>query len=233
MTFTVSPQPAITLAAVVPPAAPLASFRWFPLVPEVGETVSLVSSSTDTASPITGIAWALTSNGPFQAGGGVLTTSFSTPGAHQVGLRVTNAYGLSSTATETIDVVTPTPPLMQPFPVVRIAGTDTATGVRLKLLEVQQTPAGARVTVRCKGPGCPIRSTTRVAAAGRQGGTAPVEFRRLERSLRFGVTLEVLVYKPGEIGKYTRFAIRRGKLPGRLDMCLDPVGLKPLACPAS
>ena len=64
-------------------------------------------------------------------------------------------------------------------------------------------------------------------------GVAPVEFRRFERSLRFGTTVEILVSKPGEIGKYTRFAIRRGKLPERVDMCLDPAGLKPLVCPSS
>jgi len=64
-------------------------------------------------------------------------------------------------------------------------------------------------------------------------GAAAIEFRRFERSLRFGVTLEILVSKPGQIGKYTRFAIRRGKLPARVDMCLDPAGVKPLVCPSS
>lgn len=162
----------------------------------------------------------------------MLTTSFSTPGSHVVQLRVTNADGLSSVATETIDVVSPTASLMQPFPVVRIAGTDTAAGVKLRLLRVQQTPAGALITVRCKGRGCPIRSASRVAVSTKRG-VAPVEFRRFERSLRFGVTLEILVSKPGEIGKYTRFAIRRGKLPERVDMCLDAAGAKPLACPSS
>jgi hypothetical protein len=231
VTFTVTPPPVITPAVVPPPAPPVASFKWFPSVPETGEAVSLVSSSTDAASAITGIAWALTSNGPFQGGGAVLTTSFSTPGGHVVRLRVTNAYGLSSIATETINVVGPRSSLMQPFPVVRIAGTETASGVKLRLLKVQQTPPGARITVRCKGRGCPIRSMRRLALSNKRG-VAPVEFRRFERSLRFGVTLEILVTKPGEIGKYTRFAIRRGRLPERVDMCLDPAGVKPLVCPS-
>jgi hypothetical protein len=144
---------------------------------------------------------------------------------------VTNANGLSSDATETINVVGPTAHLMQPFPVVRIAGTETASGVKLGLLAVQQMPAGARITVRCKGRGCPIKAARRVASSMR--GAATVEFRGLERSLRFGITLEVLVSKPGEIGKYTRFAIRRGKLPERVDMCLDLAGVKPMVCPLS
>jgi PKD domain len=190
-----------------------------------------VSSSTDASSPITAIAWALGAGGLFQAGGPVLTTSFTTPGGHLVRLRVTDAYGASSTATETIDVVGSRAPLMQPFPVVRIAGAETRWGVRLRLLSVQ-APRGARITVRCRGRGCPLKSASRVSASGKVG-RAPLVFRRFERSLRPGVTLEVRVSKRGEIGKYTRFAVRRGRLPVRVDMCLDPAGTRPLACPSS
>jgi len=191
-----------------------------------------VSTSTDPGSPITAFAWALTSNSSFQQGGVILATSFPTPGGHAVRLRVTNAYGLSSTATQTIDVAARRAFLMQPFPVVRIVATQTASGVKLRVLKLQQLPPGARIAVRCKGRGCPIRSERRVAASSKQGAAA-VKFRRFERSLRFGITLEILVSKPGKIGKYTRFAIRRGKLPARVDMCLDPAGLKPLVCPSS
>jgi len=220
--------------SVTPPAPtpPLASFRWFPFVPHTGEPVSLVSISTDPTSPITAIAWALTSNGPFQDGGPLLITSFSSSGEHVVRLLVTNANGLSSVATETIKVVGPSAPLMQPFPVVRIAGAETASGVKIRLLGVQQMPAAARITVRCKGRGCPIKVARRIAVS-RKRRAATVEFRAFERSLRFGVTLEVLVSKPGEIGKYTRFAIRRAKLPVRVDMCLDPAGVTPVVCPLS
>jgi hypothetical protein len=226
VTFTVTPPP------VPVHAPPAASFKWFPAVPATGEPVSLVSTSTDSAGPLTAFAWALAGSGPFQAGGGVLTTAFSTPGGHVVQLRVTNVYGLSSLATATINVVTPRVFLMQPFPVVRIAGTDTRWGVELRLLKVQQLPAGARVTVRCRGRGCPIKSVRRIATSNKRG-VAPVEFRRFERSLRFGVTLEILVFKAGEIGKYTRFTVRRGKLPVRVDMCLDAAGARPLVCPSS
>jgi Bacterial Ig-like domain len=239
VTFTVVPPPpteplsptAIGPVAVSSHTPPVASLTWFPSVPQTGEPVSLVSTSTDADSPITGIAWALTSNGPFQGGGAVLTTAFSTQGAHVVRLRVTNAYGFSSVASEAIHVVGPTVPLMQPFPVVRIAGTETASGVKLKLLRVQQLPPGAWITLRCKGHGCPIKSVRRVAVSNTRG-PSPVEF-RLGRPVRFGVTLEILVYKSGEIGKYTRLVIRRGKLPERVDMCLDAAGAKPVVCPSS
>ena len=159
----------------------------------------------------------------------MLTTAFSTHGAHVVRMRVTNAYGLSSVATQTINVAGPTVSLMQPFPVVRIVGAETASGVRVRVLEVRQMPAGASITLRCKGHGCPIKSARRVAGS----NTGRVRFRAFKRTLRFGVTVEILVSKAGKIGKYTRFAIRRGKRPERVDMCLGPAGVKPLACPLS
>ena len=149
-----------------------------------------------------------------------------------VRLLVTDANGFSGMATQTISVVTPRVLLMQPFPVVRIAGTETRSGVRVRLLRVQQTPAGAKVTIRCRGRGCPTKSQRRFAV-GNARGVAPVDFRTFQRVLRAGVTLEILVSKPGAIGKYTRFTIRRHKFPLRVDMCLDPSGVKPLACPPS
>jgi Bacterial Ig-like domain len=231
-TFTVVP-PAVSTPALLPPLAPpVASFTWFPFVPQTGESVSLVSTASDTTSAITGLAWALSGAGPFQPGGAVLATSFSAPGAHAVRLLVTNAYGLSSVATDTINVVGPRVYLMQPYPVVRIVGSETRSGVKLRLLQVQQLPAGARITVRCTGRRCPVRSASRVAASSKRPVPA-VEFRVFERTLHVGVTLEILISAPGEIGKYTRFSIRRGRLPLRVDTCLDPTGVKPVACPAS
>jgi hypothetical protein len=57
-------------------------------------------------------------------------------------------------------------------------------------------------------------------------------FQRFERRLRAGVTLEIRISKAGEIGKYTRLVVRRGKLPQRVDVCLDPAGVKPIVCPS-
>jgi Bacterial Ig-like domain len=222
-----------TFTVVIPagPAPPAASFQWFPPFPSTGENVSLVSSSTDTASPITSFAWALTATGLFQTGKPVLVTSFAAPGAHSVRLRVTDGNGLSSIATETITVKSSPLILMQPFPIVRIAGSETHSGVRIRLLTAE-APPGAHITVRCKGRGCPVKAAKRIAVSSKTGA-APLTFHTFERSLRAGLTLEILIYKSGEIGKYTRLVIRRGRLPERVDMCLDPTGLKPLVCPSS
>jgi hypothetical protein len=164
-----------------------------------------------------------------------MTTSFSAPGAHVVRLRVSDANGLSSVASETIPVAVARLALMRPFPIVRIAGSETSDGVRLTTLTVQAPPE-ARVTVSCQGRGCPARSESRVAVSrvrGRAVGTVLITFRRFEHALRARVILRIRVSKPGEIGKYTRFIVRRRLLPERLDTCLDPGGFKPMACPFS
>ncbi|TMK98273.1 MAG: hypothetical protein E6G34_11515 [Actinobacteria bacterium] len=227
-TFTLTGPP-----SALSPSAPVASFRWFPSAPNVGESVSLVSTSSDISSPITHFAWALGSS-PFQPGERVLRTSFSTPGRHTVRLQVTDANGLSSVATQTIQVGVARLVLMQPFPIVRIAGAETASGVKISLLTVQ-APVAARVTVTCKGRRCHTGSESRIARLSRRrhrATTVLLTFRRFERSLPAGVALEIRVSKPGEIGKYTRFSIRRHRLPARIDACLKPTSSKPIACPS-
>ena len=120
---------------------------------------------------------------------------------------------------------------MQPFPIVRIVTTRTKRGVRLKVLSVQ-APSGSRMSVKCLGHGCPAKSQSRIATAG-HSGLASVDFRRFERNLPAGMILEVRVYKPGQVGKYTRLSIRRGKGPKRDDKCLAPDEVRPITCPSS
>jgi hypothetical protein len=123
------------------------------------------------------------------------------------------------------------PFLLAPFPVVRVAGVAFARGMRLRLLSVQQAPPGALVRVRCRGRGCPRHGASRTTAAGPHGVPAIV-FRSFERFLRPGAVIEVFVTKAGLLGKYTRLRVRRGKVPERVDLCLDAAGVKPISCPA-
>jgi len=208
---------------------PIASFSWLPSSPKTGEAVSLISSSKDSVSPITSFGWSLASTGPFQSAGPVYTTTFATTGAHTVRLRVGSADGQTSIVSETITVADPPAVLMEPFPIVRITGTDTESGVKLSLLSVL-APSGAEISVQCKGRGCPVRRGHKVTPSSPHG-SATVRFRKFERALPAGVKLVVRVTKQGEIGKYTRFAIRKGKLPKRTDTCLEPSGVNPQACP--
>jgi hypothetical protein len=226
-----------TLLAPVPPpspAPPHASFTWFPTTPVVGESVSLASSSTDQTSALATFAWALGPGTAFTLGKQVLTTSFATPGAHVVRLRVTAADGLSSLATATVNVISRPLTLMAPFPVVRIGGVLTSYGVNLSTITAQ-APPGALVRVTCRGRHCPRASETRLAVSSgkRKAGMVLLVFRRFERSLSAGVTLQIRIFKPGQIGKYTRFTIRHGRLPMRVDSCVDPTGTTPIPCPTS
>ncbi|MFI4992853.1 MAG: Ig-like domain-containing protein [Solirubrobacterales bacterium] len=134
-----------------------------------------------------------------------------------------------STATSTPSP--PPPRTMLPFPIVRIAGSIDAAGAKLSLLTVQ-APGGAHIAIRCRGRGCP-KTESRVVASRSAAGTTLVEFRRFERSLRAGAVLEIRVSMGDEIGKYTRFTIRRGKPPARVDTCLSPTGITPMVCPSS
>jgi hypothetical protein len=213
-------------------AAPHSTFNWYPPAPVVGQSVALVSGSSDAASPLTGFAWDLAGNGPFRAAGPVLTTSFAKAGNHVVRLQVTDARGATSVAAETIPVSPRPLKLMQPFPIVRIGGVETTAGVSLSLFSVQ-APVGARVSVICAGRGCRARAQSRIATASRRNRHARsvvLAFARFERSFRAGVTLEVRVSAPGLIGKFTSFAIHRRSLPTRSDECLSALDPTPIPC---
>ncbi len=229
-TFTVLAPP---VAPATTPSPPVAAFKWIPSNPQTGDPVTLASSSSDGSSPITGYAWALAGNGVFTGGESTITTSFSTPGPHVVQLRVTDANGLSSTVAETIAVASAPVPLMQPFPVVRMSGSFGASGAKISLLAAL-APVGATVTVTCHGRGCPAKSQAFVATSPNKSktGAVTITFRRFERFLRGGVVLEIWISKHGQIGKFTRFVIHRGKSPSRVDECLNPAGTTPLVCPS-
>lgn len=229
-TFAISVAP----PATVTPTPPVASFRSFPSIPHVGETVSLVSTSTPGSSPITGFAWSVDGSSTLTPGPSVLPASFTTAGPHVVRLRVSDADGLTALVSETVTVARAAAVLMQPFPVVRIAGSGSGGRVRISLFTVL-APTGARVTVSCHGRGCPSASQSIIARAGRnhrRAATVLISFARFERSLHAGAVLEIRVTRPGQIGKYTRFTVRRGKLPARVDTCLSPGGVKPMSCPS-
>jgi hypothetical protein len=117
----------------------------------------------------------------------------------------------------------PAPRMMRPLPRVRIRGRLTAAGVRLTLVTVR-APRGARVTITCRGRGCPARRQARTAVL--------LHMRRFEADLQAGVRLRVTVSRPGYIAKVTTFRIRRGRVPLRLDECRYPGAKKMVACPA-
>jgi PKD repeat protein len=225
-------------------AAPEASFTVSPAEPVTGEQATLTSTSKDPEGPLAE-AWDLDGDGDFDdASGATVRGSFMSPGRHSIALRVTDGDGANDTRTRAITVggseaprgaggdglvpgAAPQAPflkLMTPFPIVRLAGEVVGQGTRIKRLSVR-AQAGAQVVVRCRGGRCPAARLQKLA------GRAPLRFRSLERLLPAGSILEVLVRRAGHIGKYTKFRVRRGRVPRRIDACLLPNGVKAMRCP--
>jgi plastocyanin len=215
---------------------PSASFTFSPANPVVGETVTFTSTSEATDGSITEVQWDFDGDGEFDdAEGTPVMWSFAAPGAHTVQLRVRQSNGKRGTSFADVVVapppVAPTPPpdgalsLMSPFPVIRIAGTVLQRAADVRILAVRGAP-GARVRARCSGVGCPVASVARTL-----GTTRRVRLRKFERRLRAGITLQLFVRQPAKIGKYTRFAIRAGRPPARVDRCLMPGRTRPIPCP--
>jgi PKD repeat protein len=120
----------------------------------------------------------------------------------------------------------PLPTLISPFPIVRLVGSVTQAGTRIRLLAVSG-PRGATASVRCRGPGCPVRRAERVVRR------RPVSFPVLERLMPANLVLEVLVRHGDRIGKYTRFRLRGDRPPRRTDGCLWPGTTRMAPCPGA
>jgi PKD repeat protein len=243
----------VSVHALPPPdQPPRADFVKYPSDPGPGDQVTFYSVSTDLDSPIVSQLWDLNGDGVFgDASGPSASRVFASAGIYTVGLRVVDTAGAFSIATQTVTVsnrsTTASTPsggtiqigtrryrLMAPFPVVRISGTIEGRGTRIRRLTIS-APSRAKITVRCRGRGCPFRRRARSASASSSAPSAyasAVRIRRLEgRLLRPGVLLRVLVTKPETVGKYTRFKIRRLRPPSRIDRCLVPGLKRPIACP--
>ena len=228
---------------------PTAAFNFSPSDPYVGEQVSLTSTSSDSDGSISSERWDLDDDGAFDdATGRHAHVTFSTVGKHKVSLEATDDDGSKTIASTTFTVKqrpapapftspSPTAPpatkpispkLLNPFPLVRISGVTTMKGVRIDLLSVR-TGHSTRVTIRCKGKGCPYK---------RKAFTVHGKLRRVhvpgfkKRHLRAGTVVEVFVTRSGAIGKYTRFNVRgRLKPPRRVDSCTAVAVAKVKSCP--
>jgi PKD repeat protein len=220
---------------------PVASFDYRPGVPIAEQPVTFFSTSDDPDKNIETTEWDLDGDGVFETRGTSAARAFPT-GSFNVSVRVTDTGDSYSIATQTIVVSAPPPAtqapqissegpqlrLLNPFPIVRIAGRIGRAGTRFRVLSVN-APQGATVTVRCKGRGCPFKASKRSATTSRQ-----VRIRKLERRLlRAGASIRIFVTKPGSIGKYTSITVRGGKPPRRSDRCLMPdSNTKPVKCPS-
>jgi hypothetical protein len=176
--------------------------------------------------------WDLDGDGAFDDGAGAVAAHVY-PGAGAFGVRllVTDSDRAEVLAERVVEIRPRPTAFLSPFPVVRLAGSQTATGAWIRRLTVQ-VPPGSRVEVRCRGRGCKRRRQTRLAPAGPAARLRVLRFRRFERRLGARAVLEIFVTKPGTVGKYTRYLIRKGAPPRRTDRCLPPGAKRPSRCPA-
>jgi PKD repeat protein len=215
--------------------APYAAFTQVPGNPLTGETITLVSVSEDPDGVITGQAWDLDNDGVFDDGTGVSATlSFGVPGAYTVRLITFDRYGAASVASQTVAVAARPPGLLEPFPMVRATARVTGKGTRFRTLSVT-APGGSKVTLKCRGKGCPARQFTKTAVSRELDSgekiSGLVRVRRFRhRALRPGARLSIWVTKPDRIGKYTSFTVRRAKAPRRKDGCVPPSATRPRRC---
>jgi PKD repeat protein len=206
---------------------PLVSFAFSPRTAQVGDPVEFVSSSVDPDGELREETWDLDGDEEFDdARGGDVLYTFNTPGTKTVRLRGTDNAGSSAIRQRVLTVeAAPKPPpgFLRPEPKVRLNGLIFSQGTRIQILGVR-APRGALVTVRCKGKSCPVKERRKRVTKG------AIRFHSFERFLRSGVRLEIFVTKQGKIGDYTRYTIRRGKAPQRVDRCLSGTKLRPVPC---
>jgi hypothetical protein len=217
-------------------APPVARFSASPAAPVVGQEVFLQSFSYDPDGAVVSQRWDLDGDGDFKerANGQTAFTIFTRAGERIVRLEVRDSDGGVQTETQTITVkrrsIAPLTSaglaLMNPFPVVRLAGSLYPRGVKVRALEAKKAPLQSTVSVLCAGRSCPSKKIVKTAEKKR------VRFKEMTRFLREGTIISVSVRKGGLIGKYTRWMIRGGELPKRKDLCLYPNRRKPVRCPA-
>jgi PKD domain len=211
---------------------PAAAFTYSPLAPLTGDPVVLTSFSADPDGPIVSQQWELDGDAAFDdASGPTAELSFRTAGVYPVTLRVTDRDGAAVTATADVTVHQRPPEAISPFPLVRMLAAVGQQGTTIRELIVK-VPAGAKVRIRCRGHGCPFKSFAKRAEVHARASRI-LRIRRFgHHLLRPGTVIEISVTRRGEVGKYTRFLIRKGRPPKRVDRCLVPRKKRPVRCPA-
>ena len=194
---------------------------------QVGDSVQFGSGSFDPDGSLAEETWDLDGDGQFDDGrGDDVFYTYTSPGEKTVSLRVTDSAGARAISQRqiTVEKAPPPPPgSLRPDPDIRFLGQILSTGTRVQVLEVS-APKRALVTVRCKGKSCGVKQRRKRIKKG------PVRFKTYQRFLRAGVRLEIFVAKPGKIGEYRRYTIRRNKLPKRVTRCLNGMKPRPVKC---
>lgn len=198
---------------------PVANFAFVPRTVRVGDPVNFVSSSFDADGPLRDQSWDLDGDGQFDDGrGSEVVYTYTRAGNRTVRLKVTDSAGVSEVHEQLLHVdpaPKPAPGSLRPAPFIRFNGLVLRGGARVRILGVR-APKGSLVAVRCSGKGCPAKQRRKRVTK------ASVRFKTYERFLRGGIRLDIYIRKPSTIGAFTRYKIRAGKGPVRIQRCLPP-----------
>jgi hypothetical protein len=101
------------------------------------------------------------------------------------------------------------------LPLVTIQGTVDRKGVvHVSRLQLRAKP-GTAINITCTGAHCPFKTSNRRMI------TKTLRLTVLERKLKPTMTIQMRLQKPGQLGKYVSYKVRRRKAPIRVDACLD------------
>lgn len=152
------------------------------------------------------------------------TLSGLRPGVHTFVLEAVDAAGHVAVASRSFAVAErPLPRLDLNVTREWLLWNDGRTSV--DRLIVRRAPAGATVTVRCRGRGCPFR-TRRIAASKRRLRLTGLFGKR---KLRPGTSIEIAIAKEGHVGRMYRYVLRARKSPRVVIRCVPP-GAAPVRC---
>ena len=102
-----------------------------------------------------------------------------------------------------------------------------AGGVRLSKFEVRDAPAGAQISVRCRGKRCAFKRKSATAGA---DGSKRVLSLVPRRRFKPGVTVDVVVTAPNMIGKVRRYEVRKREMTQGRTLCLPPGATRSIKC---
>ena len=96
---------------------------------------------------------------------------------------------------------------------------------------VERARKGMRVTVRCRGRGCPTRLRRGTGRRVTRSRTLRLSHLFRGASLAPGTLVEIRVHDPRALGVVERYRIRRGLPPSHVTRCLAPERRRPMRCP--
>lgn len=102
------------------------------------------------------------------------------------------------------------------LPLVSLQGSVTRGGTVRVNRFVIRAQRGSIVSVTCSGKHCPVKSLRRTML------TQSLQLTKLEGKLRPSLTLELRIGRPGQLGKFVSYKVRRDISPVRFDACTDP-----------